>query len=80
MRSMFEGEARAEHCKGCPDAFNAWIGRAAYREKVVEFGRNAYALTREVSEVAPEEWIWALLEKHHRPMAERATDPWRVDV
>lgn len=59
---------------------NARIGNAAYREKVVEYGKSAYALTRKVSELAPEEWNWALLERRQALMAERAIDLWRVDV
>ena len=59
---------------------NTRIGNAAYREKVVEYGKSAYALTREVSELAPEEWSWALLERRQVLMAERATDLWRVDM
>lgn len=58
----------------------ARIGNAVYREKVVEYGKSAYALTREVSELAPEDWNWASLEKRQVLMAERATDLWRVEV
>ncbi len=77
---MFEAEARAEHRKTCPDAINAWIGNTADREKVVEYGKSAYALTREVSELAPEGWNWALLERRQALMADRATYLWRVDT
>lgn len=59
---------------------NARIGNSDYRQKVAEYGKSAYALTREVSELAPEEWTWALLERRQEIMAERATDLWRVEM
>lgn len=56
------------------------IGNVDYQKKVVEYGRSGYALTRQVSELAPVEWSWALLEKRQALMAKRATNLWRVDM
>ena len=59
---------------------NRQIGNANYAAKVVQYRRSAYALTQQISELAPEEWSWALLEQRQAQMAKRATHLWRVDM
>lgn len=59
---------------------NKRIGNADYSGKVAEYGRSRYALSRQIAELAPEEWTWALLEKRQAQMAKRATHLWRVDM
>lgn len=59
---------------------NQRIGNAEYRTKVEEYGRSGYALTRQIAEIAPEEWTLALMEKRQALMAKRATHLWRVDM
>lgn len=61
-------------------AINRRIGNVDYGKKVVEYGRSRYALTREISELAPEEWTLPLLERRQVLMAKRATHLWRVDM
>jgi len=46
--------------------------RAAYEGSV-------YALTREVAEMAPDEWTFALMENRQRHLARHATQVWRSD-
>lgn len=59
---------------------NRKIGNASYAKKVIEYGQSGYVLNRQVSEFAPEEWTWALLNKRQGQMAKRATHLWRVDM
>ena len=61
-------------------AVNRDIGNADYSKKVVKYGGSGYALTRQISELAPEEWTWAFLERRQVLMAKRATHLWRVDM
>ena len=55
------------------------IGSTAYAEKRLVYEESAYALTRNVSETAPEEWTLALLEARQQQLAERAVHVWRAD-
>ena len=60
-------------------AVNRSVGNAPYPEKRAAYERSVYALTREVSEIAPEEWSFAFMENRQRHLAQRATQVWRSD-
>lgn len=58
---------------------NRNVGNAAYPAKRTAYESSAYALTREVAGLAPEEWTPALLEERQRRLAARAVRLWRAD-
>ena len=60
-------------------AANRRAGSASYAEKRLEYERSAYALTRQVAEMAPEEWTFAHVEERQRRLARRAVQVWRSD-
>ncbi len=60
-------------------AANRRVGNAAYAAKVAEYGSSAYAITRTIAEVAPEEWTLPLLDERQRRLAVRAAHVWRAD-
>ena len=60
-------------------AVNRDIGSAMYAEKRPAYQLSAYALTRQVAEMAPEEWTFAFMEKRQRHLAQRAVRAWRSD-
>ena len=60
-------------------AANWHAGSASYAEKRLEYERSAYALTRQVAEMAPEEWTFAHVEERQRRLAQRAVQVWRSD-
>ena len=60
-------------------AVNRAIGSASYADKHTEYERSAYALTREIAAMAPEEWTLAFVEKRQRLLARRAVQVWRSD-
>ena len=60
-------------------AVNREVGNAPYTEKRAAYEGSAYALTREVAEMAPDEWTFALMENRQRHLARRATKVWRSD-
>ena len=60
-------------------AVNRRVGSAPYPEKRAAYERSAYALTRRVAEMAPEEWNFALVEARQQQLAERAVQVWRSD-
>ena len=60
-------------------AVNRDVGGAAYAEKRPAYERSAYALTRHVAEMAPEEWTFAFMERRQRHLAQRAVRVWRSD-
>ena len=60
-------------------AANRRIGNAGYAAKISEYGRSAYAITRVILEIAPEEWTPALLDERQRRLAVRAVHVWRTD-
>ena len=53
-------------------AVNRNIGSASYAEKRPAHEHSAYALTRLVAEMAPEEWTFAFMEKRQRYLVQRA--------
>ena len=58
---------------------NRDVGNAAYPAKRAAYESSLYALTREVADLAPEEWTPALLEERQRRLAARAVRLWRAD-
>ena len=60
-------------------AVNRDVGNAPYPEKRAAYEGSVYALTREVAEMAPEEWNFAFMENRQRHLAQRATQVWRAD-
>ena len=60
-------------------ALNREVGNAAYAMKRAAYESSAYALSRGVAELAPEEWTPALLDERQRRLAARAVRLWRAD-
>ena len=60
-------------------AANRRIGNADYPTKRAEYERSNYITTRDIAELAPEEWTPALIEHRQRQLAERAVHLWRAD-
>ena len=58
---------------------NREIGSATYAEKRPAYERSAYALTKQIAEMAPEEWTFAFMEQRQRHLARRAVRVWRSD-
>ena len=58
---------------------NRDIGSASYADKRPAYERSAYALTRQVAEMAPEEWTFAFMEKRQQNLAQRAVQVWQSD-
>lgn len=56
------------------------IGDRPYADKVAAYERSRYTLTRQVAEMAPEEWTPALIEHRQEQMAARAVQIWRNDL
>lgn len=59
--------------------WNRSVGSAAYPAKRVAYESSAYAITREIAGLAPDEWSPALLEERQRRLAARAVRLWRAD-
>ena len=60
-------------------AVNRNVGGAPYPEKRPAYEQSAYVLTRKISEIAPEEWNFALMEARQRQLAQHAVQVWRSD-
>ena len=60
-------------------AVNRDIGNAPYADKRLAYERSTYTLTRQVAEMAPEEWQFAFVEKRQQDLAQRAVQVWRSD-
>ncbi len=58
---------------------NRRIGNAVYPEKLAEYSQSAYAVTRKIPEIAPEQWTPELLDARQRQLAARAVHLWRSD-
>ncbi len=61
-------------------ADNRRVGNAPYSEKQVVYSQSVYALTRQIPNLAPEEWTPTLLEQRQQEMARQAANIWRIDV
>ena len=60
-------------------AANRRIGNAAYLDKVSAYSGSTYAISRNISQMAPEEWTPELLEARQGRLAARAVHLWRAD-
>ena len=60
-------------------AKNREIGHESFAEKRSVYATSAYVLTRKITEIAPEEWTFALLEKRQKQLARSAVKVWRSD-
>jgi len=60
-------------------AVNRDIGNVSYADKRLAYERSTYTLTRQVAEMAPEEWRFAFVEKRQQDLAQRAAQVWRSD-
>ena len=58
---------------------NRNVGSAAYPARRDAYESSAYAITREIASLAPDEWSPALLEERQRRLAARAVRLWRAD-
>ena len=58
---------------------NCEIGSGSYFEKRIEYGGSGYALTRQIPDMAPEQWSPELVRERQRGLAERAKLIWRSD-
>ncbi|WP_299757425.1 HNH endonuclease family protein [uncultured Chloroflexus sp.] len=61
-------------------AANRRARNASYREKVSIYQQSAYQLTKNIAELAPEEWTMELLERRQRDLVRIATMVLRIDV
>lgn len=55
------------------------VGDRPYADKVAAYERSRYTLTRQVAEMAPEEWTPAFIEHRQEKLAARAVQIWRAD-
>ena len=60
-------------------AANRRVGNAGYRDKLEVYGGSTYALTRQIPQMAPEEWTPELLNERQIRLAARAVHLWRSD-
>ena len=60
-------------------AANRRVGNKEYAEKLAAYSQSSYALSREVVEMAPEQWTPELLDARQRRLARRAVHLWRAD-
>ncbi len=58
---------------------NKEISNATYDEKIDTYKNSAYVLTKEIPEIAPEEWTPELVNKRQQQLAARAVHLWRSD-
>ena len=60
-------------------AANHNVGNSVYTGKLDAYGNSAYALTRQIPEMAPERWTPELVDERQRRLAGRAVHLWRSD-
>ena len=58
---------------------NRKIGNGSYSEKRIAYGGSGYALARQISDMAPEQWSPELVRERQRRLADRAKLIWRSD-
>lgn len=58
---------------------NRRIANDPYQDKLVAYGASTYQITKAITDMAPEEWTPALLDRRQQTMAERASHIWRSD-
>jgi len=59
-------------------AKNREVGNASYAEKLGAYAASGYALSRQIPEIAREQWTVDLLEQRQRRLADRAVHIWRA--
>ncbi|MDF0675642.1 MAG: DUF262 domain-containing HNH endonuclease family protein [Nitrospira sp.] len=60
-------------------ALNRQVGNLSYASKLTAYGQSAYTLSRQVTEMATEQWTLELLNERQRRLAKRAVHLWRSD-
>jgi hypothetical protein len=60
-------------------ALNRRVGNGEYAEKLSAYTQSTYRITRDVVEIAPEQWTLEILEARQRRLSERAVHIWRSD-
>ena len=60
-------------------AANRDVGNSVYTGKLDAYRDSAYALTRQLPEMAPERWTPELMDARQRRLSERAVHLWRSD-
>lgn len=60
-------------------ALNRQVGNLSYASKLTAYGQSAYTLSRQVPEMATEQWTLELLNERQRRLAKRAVHLWRSD-
>lgn len=60
-------------------ALNRQVGNLSYSGKLTAYGQSAYTLSRQVTEMATEQWTLDLLNERQRRLAKRAVHLWRSD-
>lgn len=60
-------------------ALNRQVGNLSYASKLTAYGQSAYTLSRQVTEMATEQWTLELLNERQRRFAKRAVHLWRSD-
>ncbi len=58
---------------------NRGTGNESYRGKLAAYERSGYALTRQIPQLAPEQWAPELVEERRRKLAKEAARAWRSD-
>ncbi len=58
---------------------NRRVGNSEYVEKLAAYSQSSYFLSRDVTEMAPEQWTPELLDARQRRLAQRAIHLWRAD-
>lgn len=60
-------------------ALNRQVGNLSYASKLTAYGQSAYTLSRQVPEMATDQWTLELLNERQRRLAKRAVHLWRSD-
>jgi hypothetical protein len=60
-------------------ALNRTVGNNEYADKLAAYPQSSYFLSRDVIEMAPEQWTPELLDARQRRLAQRAVHLWRAD-
>lgn len=58
---------------------NRRVGNSTFSEKAAEYINSSYAITRQITEIAPEEWTPSMLDARQATMASAAVTIWRSD-
>jgi hypothetical protein len=62
-----------------PASTNRALGAALYPDKLQDYAQSGYAITREIPQIAPEDWTLPLLDHRQAKMARQARHVWRSD-